>query len=267
MKQPHQILGVKKNPTLAEVKTAYKELCRRYHPDLHPGEEETYTILMSEVNAAYDYFKKLLSDSEKDDTDSTKSTSTQEKKNEKHEYTDEEKQRMWEETKARWDYQSKIYYANIGKKMRDKVARQLEPIRDLNKKFIADIQRCTTFQNLKNLSTEYATRVEEVIMIMYEYAEKQHRYGMPPESSYYTEVFNDNVNKNFPLDKVESSYLAAIGYDEKNQLLYIQFNNGARYVYYDVVNYVFQGFKNSLSKGKYYLTYIKNKYKYTRLLD
>lgn len=59
MRKPHDILGVKEHPKFSEVRKAYKELSLKYHPDRHPGEEDKYHVLMSEINAAYDYFKKL----------------------------------------------------------------------------------------------------------------------------------------------------------------------------------------------------------------
>ena len=41
MKDPYQILGVVKSSSLDEIKTAYKKLARKYHPDLNPGNKES----------------------------------------------------------------------------------------------------------------------------------------------------------------------------------------------------------------------------------
>lgn len=50
---------------------------------------------------------------------------------------------------------------------------------------------------------------------------------------------------------VSSSNIAAIGYDESQNLLVIEFNNGRAYEYYGVAQYVFDEFLNAGSKGQY----------------
>ena len=58
---PHQILGVKKDASLEEIKAAYKRLAHQYHPDkvTHLGEE--FTILaekkFKQVQEAYQQLK------------------------------------------------------------------------------------------------------------------------------------------------------------------------------------------------------------------
>lgn len=54
-------------------------------------------------------------------------------------------------------------------------------------------------------------------------------------------------------------------YDEVNQYLYVQFKGGSVYVYDGVVKYVYDGFINAESIGRYFGQYIRNKYKYTQL--
>lgn len=53
MRDPYNILGVNRNSTDDEIKKAYRELCRKYHPDKNPGNksaEEMFKI----VQEAYD---------------------------------------------------------------------------------------------------------------------------------------------------------------------------------------------------------------------
>lgn len=53
MRDPYDILGVSRSASDDEVKKAYRQLCKQYHPDLNPGDavaEEKF----KEVQAAYD---------------------------------------------------------------------------------------------------------------------------------------------------------------------------------------------------------------------
>lgn len=50
---------------------------------------------------------------------------------------------------------------------------------------------------------------------------------------------------------VSSSNIAAIGYDEGQSILVIEFNNGRAYEYYSVASYVFDELLNADSKGQY----------------
>ena len=57
MKDPYSILGVSKDATDEEVKNAYRELARKYHPDNYGDDnplKELANEKMQEVNAAYD---------------------------------------------------------------------------------------------------------------------------------------------------------------------------------------------------------------------
>ena len=56
MSDPWQVLGVSRNATDEEVKSAYRKLAHQYHPDLNPGDENA-AKRMQEINAAYDQIK------------------------------------------------------------------------------------------------------------------------------------------------------------------------------------------------------------------
>lgn len=259
MAQPYEVLGISKKPTWDEVYTAYKKLCFMYHPDRHPGEEKYYNEKMAEINAAYEYYKTYM------DKKAKPETSHDPKKTYK-DYTEDEKRTAWERMREEWKRRSQAEYQKSGRKMREKIAKNLEPISDVNKKFRKAIEECDDYDSLYDVATAFADKIDEMINAMYEYTEKKHRYGMPPDHEYHTEVHNENVDTDFPLEKVDSTQIMAAGYDEKNQLLYIQFHGGAVYVYYGVVKYVYDGFLKAVSKGRYFGEYIKKAgYKYTKL--
>ena len=59
-KDPYEVLGVAKDATEAQIKSAYRKLAKKYHPDLNPGNKEA-DAKFKELNAAND----LLSDKDK----------------------------------------------------------------------------------------------------------------------------------------------------------------------------------------------------------
>jgi molecular chaperone DnaJ len=59
-KDYYAILGVEKNATEAQIKTAFRKLAKRYHPDLHPGDKSSENKF-KEGNEAYE----VLSDKQK----------------------------------------------------------------------------------------------------------------------------------------------------------------------------------------------------------
>ena len=53
---PYSVLGVSKDASEAEIKSAYRRLAKKYHPDLNPGDAEA-ARKMNEINAAYEQIK------------------------------------------------------------------------------------------------------------------------------------------------------------------------------------------------------------------
>jgi curved DNA-binding protein len=60
MKSPYEIIGVQDKASAAEIQKAYRELAKKFHPDLHP-EDKDAEDRFKEISAAYS----LLSDPEK----------------------------------------------------------------------------------------------------------------------------------------------------------------------------------------------------------
>jgi DnaJ-class molecular chaperone len=60
MRDPYEILGLKRGADDAAIKSAYRKLAKRHHPDLHPGDPKA-AERFQELNAAND----LLSDTER----------------------------------------------------------------------------------------------------------------------------------------------------------------------------------------------------------
>ena len=56
IKDPYQVLGVSHDASDDEIKAAYRNLAKKYHPDLNPGDTAA-AQKMNEINAAYDQIK------------------------------------------------------------------------------------------------------------------------------------------------------------------------------------------------------------------
>jgi DnaJ-class molecular chaperone len=61
MKTYYQILGIEKSASQAEIKTAYRKLASKYHPDRYSGNTKFAEDMMKDINVAY----QVLSDTEK----------------------------------------------------------------------------------------------------------------------------------------------------------------------------------------------------------
>jgi hypothetical protein len=66
--------------------------------------------------------------------------------------------------------------------------------------------------------------------------------------------------------KVNSSNLFAIGYDEGTQILEVEFNNGTVYQYFNVPKVIYLALMNSASHGKYFSQNVRTNYRYERIV-
>lgn len=57
VQDPYKVLGVSPGASDEEIKKAYRQLSKKYHPDLNPGDESA-ARKMSEINAAYEQIQK-----------------------------------------------------------------------------------------------------------------------------------------------------------------------------------------------------------------
>lgn len=53
MEDPYKTLGVKHTASADEIRKAYRQLARKYHPDMNPG-DKTAEVKFKEIQAAYD---------------------------------------------------------------------------------------------------------------------------------------------------------------------------------------------------------------------
>lgn len=67
------------------------------------------------------------------------------------------------------------------------------------------------------------------------------------------------------MQSVNSSNVAAVGYDEDSQTLQVEFNNGSTYQYFDVPKNVFEGLISAGSVGSYLNAHIKGSFRFSRV--
>ncbi|MBI5214410.1 MAG: KTSC domain-containing protein [Ignavibacteriae bacterium] len=65
--------------------------------------------------------------------------------------------------------------------------------------------------------------------------------------------------------QVDSTNISSIGYDEDSNTLEIEFHSGAVYQYFDVPLNVYEGLRDSGSKGQYFAQNIKGYYRYVKI--
>ncbi|EMF7823953.1 TPA: KTSC domain-containing protein [Yersinia enterocolitica] len=66
-------------------------------------------------------------------------------------------------------------------------------------------------------------------------------------------------------EPVSSSNIQSIGYDSSDQILEIEFNNGAVYQYFDVPEHVYTELISSPSVGGYLAKSIKGNFRFSRV--
>ena len=64
---------------------------------------------------------------------------------------------------------------------------------------------------------------------------------------------------------VESKMFTSAAYDEEQQILYLRFQSGDVYRYFGFPNQQYQDFLNAESHGRYFLSHIRNQFRYERM--
>jgi hypothetical protein len=65
--------------------------------------------------------------------------------------------------------------------------------------------------------------------------------------------------------KVNSSNISSIGYDEEYSILEVEFNSGSIYQYMNVPKNLYAGIMSAASHGSYLNYYIKDRYTYREI--
>jgi hypothetical protein len=67
------------------------------------------------------------------------------------------------------------------------------------------------------------------------------------------------------MSPVSSSNLSAVGYDEHEKWLVVEFKDGGMYRYLQVPAPIFQAFMDAPSKGAYFSRSIKDRFRFVKL--
>lgn len=68
------------------------------------------------------------------------------------------------------------------------------------------------------------------------------------------------------MNHVFSSNLDSVGYDPQTQTLRIRFHSGGLYDYHNVPQSIYEQLMTANSKGKYHHRFIKNHFRFTKLI-
>ena len=66
-------------------------------------------------------------------------------------------------------------------------------------------------------------------------------------------------------EPLESKLLISSAYDAEKHILYLRFRSGEVYRYFEFPEVQYQEFLNAESRGRYFLSYIRNRFHYERL--
>ena len=64
---------------------------------------------------------------------------------------------------------------------------------------------------------------------------------------------------------VDSSNLQSVGYDEQQQILEVEFRNGAVYQYYDCPKPIYDALMSAPSLGRFFNAQIRDRFPYSRV--
>ena len=67
------------------------------------------------------------------------------------------------------------------------------------------------------------------------------------------------------MTNVDSSNVAAVGYDEDSFTLQVEFNKGGIYQYFDVPEHLFEGLRDAESVGGFLAANIKGHYRFSKV--
>ena len=65
--------------------------------------------------------------------------------------------------------------------------------------------------------------------------------------------------------RFESKMFTSLAYDEQKWILYLRFRSGDVYRYFDFLSHDFERFLRAESKGRYFLSNIRNCFRYERM--
>jgi hypothetical protein len=79
---------------------------------------------------------------------------------------------------------------------------------------------------------------------------------MPPKTNLHAEI---------KLQPISSENLAAIGYDEKREILEVKFDHGETYRYSNISKVVFDAMMGASTPGQYFYHFIRTSYPYYQI--